>query len=112
MKQYEDYLKKKKQMDAEGRIHNQELSVFNYAVNAAVVDEAKKETISDSKNMRPARELEKQSVSHEGNIMTRIETSSETSQKEPITIPDDVTVDNGKDYNNFEEALEDFWENN
>ena len=81
-------------------------------MNAAVVDEAKKETISDSKNMRPARELEKQSVSHEGNIMTRIETSSEISQKEPITIPDDVTVDNGKDYNNFEEALEDFWENN
>lgn len=44
--------------------------------------------------------------------MTRIETCSEISKKEPITLSDDVTVDNGKDYNNFEEALEDFWENN
>ena len=57
MKQYEDYLKKKKQMNAEGKVHNQEVSAFNYAVNATVVDEAKKKTISDHKNMRPAREL-------------------------------------------------------
>ena len=112
MKQYEDYLKKKKQMDAEGRVHNQELSAFNYVVNAAVVDEAKKETISDPKNMRPARELEKQIVSHEGSITSRIETSTEFPKKEPDEIPDNAIVDNGKDYDNFEEALEDFWENN
>ena len=112
MKQYEDYLKKKKQMDAEGRVHNQELSAFNYAVNAAVVDEAKKETLSDPKNMRSARELEKQTVSHEGSITARIETSSELPEKELVELPENATVDNGKDYDNFEEALEDFWENN
>lgn len=112
MKQYEDYLKKKKRMDAEGRVHNQELSAFNYAVNAAIVDEAKKEAISDFKNMRPARELEKQIVSHEGSITVRIKTSQELPQKEPVEFIDNATVDNGKDYDNFEEALEDFWENN
>ena len=112
MKQYEDYLKKKKQMNAEGKVHNQEVSAFNYAVNATVVDEAKKKTISDPKNMRPARELEKQIVSHRGSITARIETCTELPQKETAALPDMPTVDNGKDYDNFEEALEDFWENN
>ena len=112
MKQYEDYLKKKKQMDAEGKIHNQELAAFNYSVNAAVVAEAKKETFSDNKMMRPAREIEKQAVSHKESITSRVEATVELSEKNQKVIEPAASFNNSKDYQNFEEALEDFWENN
>lgn len=118
MKQYEDYLKKKKQMDAEGKIRNQELSAFHYSVNTSIVEGAKKETFSDDKKMRPARELEKQIVSHEGNINQRVETMSEIPKIDQKEIKDisekeiDTSEKETKDYQDFEEALEDFWENN
>ena len=113
MKQYEDYLKKKRQMDAEGRIHNQELSAFNHAVNAAVVDEAKKDTFSNPKEMRSAREIEKQTVSHKGSIASRISSPDIIPEKKPDAISDKtVTRNEGKDYESFEEALADFMENN
>lgn len=112
IKQYEDYLKKKKQMDAEGKIHNQELAAFNYSVNAAVVAEAKKETFSDNKMMRPAREIEKQAVSHKESITSRVEATVELSEKNQKVIEPAASFNNSKDYQNFEEALEDFWENN
>ena len=111
MKQYEDYLKTKKKMDAEGKVHNQELAAFNYAVNAVVVDEAKKDTFSDSKMMRPARELEKQKVSHEGSITSRVESTPGILAKE-VKAVEEKPVSTRKNYQNFEEALEDFWENN
>lgn len=110
MKQYEDYLQRKGRMRVEGKVHNQELAAFNYSVNAAVVAEAKKEFLSDSKHMRPARELEKQTVSHEGSITSRIETVSELPEKQQETIEQDTKK--RKKYQNFEEALDDFWENN
>lgn len=111
MKQYEDYLKTKKKMDAEGRILNQEIAAFNYAVNAAVVDEAKKNTFSDSKMMRTAREFEKQKVSHRGSITTRVKSIPDILVKEEKAI-EEKPVSPSKNYQNFEEALEDFWENN
>lgn len=73
MKEWEDYRKGKKQLDAEGRVHNEEISAFNYAVNDSIVSTAKKEVYSDCKDMRPARESEKQLVSSEGKIATRLE---------------------------------------
>lgn len=74
MKEWEDYRKGKKQLDAEGRVHNEEISTFNYAVNDSIVASAKKEVYSDNKNMRSVREREKQLVSSEGKIATRLET--------------------------------------
>lgn len=112
MKQYEDCLRQKKRMDAKGRVHNQELAAFNYAVNATIVDDAKKKTFSDSKMMRPAREFEKQIVSHEGTITARIEDEPQITEKKQKKTQATSSTGDGKDYENFEEALADFWDNN
>lgn len=125
MKQYEDYRKGKGQLMAEGRVHNEELSAFNYAVNNAVVSEAKKTTVSDTKEIRPAREAEKQAVSHENKISKRI--PKKKMIEEPIPTLPEETVEPIKDvekkgeatkgkeavskYNNWDEALDDLWEN-
>lgn len=108
MKQWEDYRKTKAQMDAEGRIYNQELSAFNYSVNAAIVESAKKETMSDSKEMRPAREAEKQRISHSENIASRMEIPDIQNALEEETEIEEPE----KDYVDFEDAIEDFMENN
>lgn len=108
MKQYEEYLTAKKQMDAEGRIYNQDLAAYNYSVNAAITDRAKKKTYSDSKNMRPTREIEKQSRSHEEKISLRLE-------EEPIkAISQSESEDTASkiptpQYDNFNDALNDYW---
>ena len=95
-------------MDAEGRIYNQELSAFNYSVNAAIVESAKKETMSDSKEMRPAREAEKQRISHSENIASRMEIPDIQNALEEETEIEEPE----KDYVDFEDAIEDFMENN
>ncbi len=108
MKQYEEYLSAKKQMDAEGKIYNQELAAYNYSVNAAITDGAKKKTYSDAKNMRPTREIEKQSKSHKEKISSRI-------KKEPVkTIPqseikENAPKDSTPQYTDFNDALNDYW---
>ena len=124
MKQYEDFYTARKKMDAEGKIHNEELSAFNYAVNKTIAAEAKKETYSDTKDMRPAREIEKQALSSEGRMSTRLEDKTsgviETKDKPQNTDTDNTTetVDNNskntngsdefKTFGSFEEALDIF----
>lgn len=72
-KEWNDYRKSKHQLDAHGRIQNEELSAFNYLVNQEIVGSAQKDTYSDKKNMRVTRELEKQKVSHDNNIEQRLQ---------------------------------------
>lgn len=75
MKQYEDYRKLKGQQLADGRIYNEELTAYSQSVNKTIVKEASKssETQSNDKNMRPAREIEKQRVSSENTIKDRFD---------------------------------------
>ena len=82
MKEWEDYRKSKKQLDAEGRVHNEEISAFNYAVNDSVVTSVKKETYSDKSDMRSNREAEKQLVSAKGRMEKRL-TKSENIEALP-----------------------------
>ncbi len=108
MKQWDDIRKIKSQMNAEGRIHNEEVEAFNYLVNASLVDEAKKNSYSDNKNMRPARELEKQLVSSEERIAQRLSLTEEVEIIDETTIEEKPKI---KEYETWEEALEDFWDN-
>lgn len=115
MKEYEDYRMARKQMDAQGRVHNEELSSFNYAVNEHLVSEVKKESFSNSKNMRPARELEKQAVSVNGKIETRLDDSKHVEEPKTITTnktqKPEATTDKRKTtttYSSWDEALDDF----
>ena len=112
MKEYEEYYKAHKSMNAKGRVHNEELSAFSYAVNQSIVSDAAKESYSDKKNMRVNRELEKQMISSGGRIETRLE---DMKAKAVITDNNDGVEDNaeGNDagseklhtFSSFEEAL-------
>jgi len=120
MKQYEDYRKEHKEINAKGRVHNEELSAFNYAVNDTITSDAKKATYSDAKDMRPARETEKQMISSEGKIATRLEHKS-TNVIEKTTVIEEIPEQEPKikgnipiskeepkteiDYTNWEEAF-------
>ena len=79
MKQYEDYRKERRKMNASGKIHNEQLSVYSSILNKSIVAEAASQAQykSKDKNMRLAREMEKQRVSKENEIAERFEIESE-----------------------------------
>ena len=125
MKQYEDYRKYRKKLNAEGRIHNEELSALNYAINEGIVADAKKESYSDKNNLRISREIEKQAVSSEGKISTRLDKKNdiveehkdsskfkENSKSKNTSYTDSVSDSSKyKDYDSFEDALNDYYRN-
>ena len=86
MKQYDDYRKGRGMLGAGGRIHNEQLSAYSSAINTNIVAEAAKasEYKANDKNMRPAREAEKQRVSNENEIAERFEKKKKTKIKESI----------------------------
>lgn len=123
MKQYEDYRKGKKELLVAGKINNEELSAFSYAMNNAIVEAAEKPMLPDSKNMRPTRELEKQEKSKSNKISNRLELEDpktedilieEALEEIAQTTPD--TTSSEKDnkenklntYSSWDEALEDW----
>ena len=123
MKQYEDYRKGKKELLAEGRVNNEELSAFNYALNHSIVEEATKPMLPSAKDIRPAREIEKQAKSKSNKISKRLEQPKlEAPKTEDILAEEfieevtecppaeEVPVKKNKlnTYNNWDEALEDW----
>lgn len=71
-KQYEDYRKAKKELLTDGKMKNEELAAASYAVNNAIVQGAKKETLSLAKDMRAARNTEKQLVAKTNRIAPKL----------------------------------------
>lgn len=123
MKQYEDFRKGKRELLAAGKVNNEELSAFNYAMNNAIVEEATKPMLPSAKDMRPAREIEKQAKSKSNKISKRLEQPKLEAPKikdalveefiEEITEcppAEEVPVKKNKlnTYNNWDEALEDW----
>lgn len=118
MKEYENYRTKRKELAAQGRIHNEELSAYNYAVNASIVDDAKKTTYSDKSDMRPNRELAKQDVSSKNKISKRLK--NEQVESITIDVPQEENINNSvksttdstntppqeKDYTNWADAMD------
>lgn len=107
-KEWNDYRKGKHQLDAHGRIQNEDLSAFNYSVNQEIVASAQKDTYSDKKNMRVTRELEKQKVSHDNNIEQRLQ-NEETKilpEKDVEKIPVKEKTKQKKKPKSFQEAIE------
>lgn len=105
MKEYEDYYKAHKSMNAKGSVHNEELSAFSYAVNQSIVSDATKEGYSDKKNMRVNRELEKQMISSGGKIETRLE---DIKVKTAIADNNDGVEDNAESNNTGSEKIHTF----
>jgi hypothetical protein len=122
MKQYEDYLKGRRQILAEGRAHNEELSAFSYMINKSIVASSTKDELPSPKNMRLAREIDKQAKSKSNKISKRLDlpepaipprvedTIIETQEVEAIDTPTEKK-ESGKfvpKYKSWDEALDDF----
>ena len=99
-KEWNDYRKGKSQLDAKGRIQNEDLSAFNYSVNQEIVESAQKNTYSDKKNMRVTRELEKQKVSRENNIAQRLQ------DEDTKVLPEKPNPKPKRKPKSFQEAIE------
>lgn len=113
-KEYDDFRKKKKQMDALGRVHNEKLSSFLFAVNESIVDNSKKDTFANSKDISKHREIDKQKKSKENNIRQRL-------IEEQVINENDISVieekkheevpkvsENKGEFSSWEEALASF----
>ena len=115
MKQWNDYLKAIRQMDADGRRYNESIRTFGYSVNAAIVREAvgkSSASVSDDKKMHEARELEKQRVSNLKKMSTEesVIDDGETVQEYIEDTAEEKEKHNDiENEENFEEALSDFW---
>lgn len=116
IKQYEEYRKKKGQLSANGRIHNEELAAYTNVMNRDIVREVSKasDTLANDKNMRQAREREKQQVSRNNAIMKRLKTDKKSDDREEVIIEDkaekernlsrDLKEESSKDYFYLSEA--------
>ena len=62
MKQWDDYRKKMGKMKMEGKVYNDALLSYRYAINELIVKDAGKSTVSKQRDMKEARELEKQRI--------------------------------------------------
>jgi hypothetical protein len=124
MKQYEDYRRGKKELLAAGRVNNEALSAFNYAMNHAIVESSTKPMLPSAKNMRPAREIEKQAKSKSNRISKRLPTPQleapatedilvaefieETTQQPIVEAVPEKKTNPLATYSSWDEALEDW----
>lgn len=77
MKEWEEYRKKAKELNARGNLYNEEVSAYNYMINENIVNAAiqkASDVITDKKDMRREREIEKQAVSSDSRIEKRLDT--------------------------------------
>lgn len=79
MKQWDDYRKKMGKMKMEGKVYNDALLSYRYAVNELIVKNAGKSIVSKQRDMKEARELEKQRIALDNKIAKRITDAEEDS---------------------------------
>lgn len=72
MKQWDDYRKKMGKMKMEGKVYNDALLSYRYAVNELIMKNAGKSIVSKQMDMKEARELEKQRIALDNKIAKRI----------------------------------------
>ena len=112
LKEWEDYLKSRREMDARGRVYNHNVKAYAQGVNESIVAAsiAKRQmAVSDEKSIREARETEKQRVSRQGKI--EIAKNLEV-QNQQLQIAEDDRGKKNKRYDdmNADDAMERFWE--
>ena len=95
-------------MDAKGKVHNEQLSSYLYSVNESIVDNAKKDSYSKTKEISPNREEQKQLVSKQNSIVDRLDSledkpkvkNKKQEEKEELT-----------EFTSWQDAIDDFNEN-
>ena len=100
MKQWDDYRKKMGKMKMEGKVYNDALLSYRYAVNELIVKDAGKSTVSKQRDMKEARELEKQRIALDNKIAKRITDDEEGSyvdeNPKSIDVPQSNSLDSEK----------------
>lgn len=111
LKQLKDIRKLKGKSDSEGRIHNENVSAGQYAAFSSIIAASEKETYSDTKNMRETREADKQIVSHNNDIMSRL-LSDDAFADTAVTSEETAsnTIAKPKEYKDFKEAIQDMYD--
>lgn len=112
LKEWEDYLKSRREMDARGRVYNHNVKAYAQGMNESIVAAsiAKRQmAVSDEKSIREEREKEKQRVSRQGKI--EIAKNLEV-QNQQLQIAEDDRGKKNKRYDdmNADDAMERFWE--
>ena len=109
LKEYEILLEAKKRMDAKGRIHNEQLDAYTHANLSNITDAIQNDIKPKTKNMRKAREIEKQAVNSGNNIHDRLENEEHDINTELVEsrINENISITSDKKYNNFDEACDD-----
>ena len=100
MKQWDDYRKKMGKMKMEGKVYNDALLSYRYAINELIVKDAGKSTVSKQRDMKEARELEKQRIALDNKIAKRITDDEEGSyvdeNPKSIDVPQSNSLDSEK----------------
>lgn len=113
-KQYEDYRKAKKALLSEGKTKNEELSAASFAVNNAIVQGAKKDTLSLAKGMRPARDVEKQLVAKTNRIAPKLNLPALEDTHDDIPLLEKVPVTapstDKKKFESWDDVLDADWD--
>lgn len=111
-KEYDDYRKSKGKMDAQGRIHNEQLSSYLYSVDETIVNNAKKDEYSNSKDISPNRETQKQLVSKENAIVDRLNQLQDKKKVEKVENNKELSNSSSlPEFTNWQDAIDDFNEN-
>lgn len=114
-KQYEDYRKAKKELLADGRIKNEELSAASFAVNNAIVQGAKKEALSLPTDMRNARNTDKQLLSRTNSIAPKLNTPAIEAPEDDIPLieeptPEIETTTDKKQFESWDDVFDNDWD--
>ena len=107
-KEYEDYKANKGLMDAKGKIHNEQLSSYLYSVNESIVDSAKKDSYSKTKEISPNREEQKQLVSKQNSIVDRLDSLE---NKPKVENKKQEEKEEFTEFTSWQDAIDDFNEN-
>lgn len=114
-KQYEDYRKAKKELLADGRVKNEELSAASFAVNNAIVQGAKKEALSLPTDMRNARNTDKQLLSRTNSIAPKLNIPAIEAPEDDIPLieeptPEIETTTDKKQFESWDDIFDNDWD--
>lgn len=113
-KEYMDYQKAKKKMDAMGKTHNRDVSIIERTTNKEIVDGVRSERYANTSDMKEERELERQNKNKSNAISNRLpdnqllDNKTSNDQSTPESVKPSIKAPH--DDLDFEQALLNFEE--
>lgn len=112
LQQYEVYRQKRKEINFKSELHNVELDYSRYQINKGIIASAEKSNLSDTKQLRAARSLERQFINGKNKIEDRFDKNtkdiSSVVKQENNDNPAAPRQDSFEAFDDLSEALEKF----